>query len=74
MDKQEWSEQIFEKAISPHLNDLGSIPAQNALEKMIQKIQDEERKRCIEIAKDHSKNCGACGCDGWQIALTIEGK
>ena len=24
-----------------------------------------------QSADEHSKNCGACGCDGWQIAETI---
>lgn len=30
-----------------------------------------QREHDAKIAEDHSKNCGACGCDGQQIANKI---
>lgn len=32
--------------------------------------KQEEREDCAKVADSHAKNCGACGCDGWQIAET----
>ena len=31
----------------------------------------EQQEHYAKMAEDHSKNCGACGCDGWQIADSI---
>jgi len=30
-----------------------------------------EREECAKVADSHDKNCGACGCDGYQIAQSI---
>jgi hypothetical protein len=33
-----------------------------------------EREECIRVADNHSNNCGACGCDGWQIAEELRAR